>query len=236
MRLLDVKEINTYYGDFHILKDVSLYVEDAQIVCVLGANSAGKSTLVNSISGLVSPHDGQIEFNSESIMKMAFHEVARKGIIQVPETRRIFPFMTVYENLLTGSYSKQARQKRKQSLDYVYGLFPVLRERRKQVGGTLSGGEQRMLAIGRGLMSVPTLLMLDEPSIGLAPIMVDAIYRTINEIHKQGLAILLVEQNVQKALNLSDYAYIMESGRISMEGYGKELMENAHVKKAYLGL
>ena len=236
MRLLDVHNMNTYYDDFHILKDVTFSVEALQIVCVLGANSAGKSTLVNSISGIVSPANGRITFKSEPVINLAPHEVADKGIIQVPEARRIFPLMTVHENLLAGSYPPRARKKRKQTFDYVYDLFPVLKERRKQVAGTLSGGEQRMLAIGRGLMSVPTLLMLDEPSIGLAPIMVEVIYRTIAEIHKQGLSILLVEQNVQKALGLSDYAYIMESGRISMHGPGSELINNSYVKEAYMGL
>lgn len=236
MPLLDVRNINVSYDDFHILKDVSLCVKMGEILAVVGANSAGKSTLLKLLSGLIQSDSGDIFFKSNPISGLDMHEIARLGIIQVPEGRRVFPFMTVFENLLVGSFMTKARQKRSETVEYVFNLFPPLKERRKQLAGTLSGGEQQMLAIARGLMALPVLLMLDEPSTGLAPIMVENIFKVIREIDKEGLAILLVEQNVQKSLSIAERGYVLEAGKIKLEGSGKALAADPYVKEAYLGL
>ena len=236
MPLLDVRNVNASYKDFHIFKDVSISVEANEILSVVGANSAGKSTLLKAISGMIDLAKGDILFQGNRISTLTTHEIARLGVIQVPEARRIFPIMTVFENLLVGSVLDKARKKRSESIEYVYNLFPVLKERRGQLAGTLSGGEQQMLAIARGLMALPILLMLDEPSVGLSPIMAESIFKIIKEIDKQNITILLVEQNVQKSLSIAKRGYVLETGRIKLEGTGQELLANPYVKEAYLGL
>ena len=236
MHLLEAMGINVHYGEFHVLRELSLEVNLHEVLSVVGANTAGKTTLLNVISGVVPLSGGDIRFQSESIKWLASHEIARLGIIHVPEGRRIFPFMSVFDNLLVGSSLKEARMKRRESLEYVFSLFPVLKEREKQSGGTLSGGEQQMLAIARGLMALPKLLMLDEPSIGLAPIAVESIFNTIKQIQEQGITIFLVEQNVQKSLSLATRGYVLEGGSIQLQGTGEELLTNPYVKEAYLGL
>ncbi|RLB20399.1 MAG: branched-chain amino acid ABC transporter ATP-binding protein [Deltaproteobacteria bacterium] len=236
MPLLEVKSLHVYYGDFQILDDVSIYVNDYEIVSIVGANSAGKSTLLNAISGIAAIKSGDILFRSKRIGYLKPHEIARLGLILVPEGRRIFPIMTVLENLLVGSVREEARQRRQETLDYVFSLFPVLKERKNQLGGTLSGGEQQMLAIARGLMALPSLLMLDEPSVGLAPIMVETIFNVISEISRGKIPILLVEQNVQRSLSIASRGYILERGKIRMEGIGQEVLANPYVKETYLGL
>ena len=236
MPLLEVKSLHVYYGDFQILDDVSIYVNDYEIVSIVGANSAGKSTLLNAISGIAAIKSGDILFRSKRIGYLKPHEIARLGLILVPEGRRIFPIMTVLENLLVGSVREEARQRRQETLDYVFSLFPVLKERKNQLGGTLSGGEQQLLAIARGLMALPSLLMLDEPSVGLAPIMVETIFNVISEISRGKIPILLVEQNVQRSLSIASRGYILERGKIRMEGIGQEVLANPYVKETYLGL
>ena len=236
MHLLEAMGINVHYGEFLVLRELSLEVNLHEVLSVVGANTAGKTTLLNVISGVVPLSGGDIRFQSESIKWLASHEIARLGIIHVPEGRRIFPFMSVFDNLLVGSSLKEARMKRRESLEYVFSLFPVLKEREKQSGGTLSGGEQQMLAIARGLMALPKLLMLDEPSIGLAPIAVESIFNTIKQIQEQGITIFLVEQNVQKSLSLATRGYVLEGGSIRLQGTGEELLTNPYVKEAYLGL
>lgn len=236
MPLLDVRNVNASYEDFHILKDVSISVEANEILSVVGANSAGKSTLLKLISGMIDLDKGDILFQGNCISALTTHEIARLGVIQVPEGRRMFPLMTVFENLLVGSILDKARKKRSESIEYVYNLFPVLKERRGQLAGTLSGGEQQMLAIARGLMALPILLMLDEPSVGLAPIMAENIFKVIKEIDKQNITILLVEQNVQRSLSIAKRGYVLETGRIKLQGTGEELLANPYVKEAYLGL
>jgi len=236
MPLLEVKSLHVYYGDFQILDDVSIYVNDYEIVSIVGANSAGKSTLLNAISGIAAIKSGDILFRSKRIGYLKPHEIARLGLILVPEGRRIFPIMTVLENLLVGSVREEARQRRQETLDYVFSLFPVLKERKNQLGGTLSGGEQQLLAIARGLMALPSLLMLDEPSVGLAPIMVETIFSVISEISRGKIPILLVEQNVQRSLSIANRGYILERGKIRMEGIGQEVLANPYVKETYLGL
>lgn len=236
MPLLEVKNLHLHYGDFHVLDDIRLHVNEREVVSIVGANSAGKSSLINTIAGLTKPSEGQVLYQSSPLANTAPHEIAKRGVILVPEGRKIFPLMSVLENLLVGSVLERARKRRSQSLDLIFSLFPVLREREKQLGGTLSGGEQQMLAIARGLMALPTLLMLDEPSIGLAPIMVETIFKVVGEISKERITILLVEQNVQKSLAIATRGYVLERGRIRMEGTGEELLGNPYVKKAYLGL
>jgi len=203
---------------------------------MVGSNGAGKSTTLKAISGLVRIASGQILFNGRRLDQTPAHQIVENQIALIPEGRRLFPYSSVLANLDLGAYTKRARERRKESLDYVFALFPVLRERQNQMAGTLSGGEQQMLAIGRGLMSRPTLLMLDEPSLGLAPIVAEKVLEVLQKLNREGLTILLVEQNVHHALNLSNRAYVIENGRIVMEGPGKDLLENPHVKTAYLGI
>lgn len=232
--LLSVKEINVYYGAIHAVKGVSLEVEEGEIVTLIGANGAGKSTVLNTISGLLRAKSGAVEFMGEPIGSVAPNKIVQRGLVQCPEGRRIFQQMTVEENLEMGAYTKSAKDTPEQ-MERVFELFPRLKERSKQIGGTLSGGEQQMLAMGRAMMSQPKLLMLDEPSMGLAPILVEQIFEIIESLHKAGTTILLVEQNAQMALQIASRAYVLESGRIAVSGTGKDLIESDSIKKAYLG-
>ena len=232
--ILNVNNINVYYGAIHAIKDISFTVDEGEIVTLIGANGAGKSTTLNTISGLLRTRTGDIEFMGSSISKMAPNKVVEHGLVMVPEGRRIFLGLTVEENLEMGAYTRP-KSEIKSSMEEVYELFPRLRERRTQIGGTLSGGEQQMLAMGRALMAKPKLIMLDEPSMGLAPLLVDLIFEIIADLHKAGSTILLVEQNAQAALSIADRAYVLETGRIIKTGLGSELISDPDIKKAYLG-
>ncbi len=234
--MLKVDNLHFSYGDLNVLWDVSLDVQDGEIVTVVGTNGAGKSTLLKNISRLVKPKSGNITFNGINLEKLSAHEVVELGIVQVPEGRRIFPQMTVVENLRMGSYIERARKKRNENMERIFSLFPRLKEREKQLGGTMSGGEQQMLAIARGLMANPQLLLLDEPSLGLSPLLVKNIFDIINEIRRQGVTILLVEQNVYQSLRIADRGYVLETGRIVLKETGQALLNDEHVKKAYLGM
>jgi branched-chain amino acid transport system ATP-binding protein len=234
--LLRINSIDVGYGDVQVLHDMSMTVEDGEIVALLGANAAGKSTTINTISGLIRPRAGSIEFQGRRIDHMAPYDIVAMGLIQVPEGRRLFPYMTVMENLELGAYTPQARRVRSKTLETVFDILPRLRERQTQLAGSLSGGEQQMVAIGRGLMALPRLLMLDEPSLGLAPLMVKQVLETIQEAASRGTTVLLVEQNVQHSLKLAHRCYVLENGRIVLEGKGNELLGNPHLKKAYLGM
>ena len=233
-QILKVENINVYYGAIHAIKGVSFHVDEGEIVTLIGANGAGKSTTLQTISGLLRSRTGSIEFGGENISKLPPHKIVEKGLAQVPEGRRIFLQMSVQENLDMGAYT-QSGAGVGEDIERVFEQFPRLKERRRQIAGTLSGGEQQMLAIGRALMSRPKLLMLDEPSMGLAPILVEQIFEIIQSLHKSGTTILLVEQNAQMALSVADRAYVMETGAISLSGTGRELAESDQVKKAYLG-
>ncbi|MGN1194726.1 MAG: ABC transporter ATP-binding protein [Acutalibacteraceae bacterium] len=232
--MLKVDNINVYYGSIHAVKDISFEVNDGEIVTLIGANGAGKSTTLQTVSGLLRSKTGSITFLGEDISNVLPHKIVSKGIAHVPEGRRVFLQMTVEENLQMGAYTRPSSEY-SASITDVYERFPRLQERRKQIAGTLSGGEQQMLAMGRALMSKPKLLMLDEPSMGLAPILVEQIFDIIKELHKAGTTILLVEQNAQMALSIADRAYVLENGKISLTGTGAELMESEEIKKAYLG-
>ncbi len=231
--MLKVDNINVYYGKIHAIKDVSFEVNDGEIVALIGANGAGKSTILKTVSGLLRARTGSIHFNEENISHTEAHKLLAKGMAHVPEGRRIFLQMSVMENLEMGAYIRKDNYK--PDIADVFKRFPRLEERKNQVAGTLSGGEQQMLAMGRALMSHPKLLMLDEPSMGLAPILVDQIFDIIKELHASGTTILLVEQNAEKALTLADRAYVLESGRIAVSGTGAELANSDKIKKAYLG-
>ena len=233
MALLEVKDIHVYYGSIHAVKGVSFEVNQGEIVTLIGANGAGKSTVLNTVSGLLHPRSGSIVFDGKDLKGVAPHKIVQHGLAQCPEGRRIFLQMTVEENLEMGAFTQPSADTA-QGIEDVYQRFPRLQERRSQVAGTLSGGEQQMLAIGRALMSKPKLLMLDEPSMGLAPILVEQIFDIIKELHAAG-TILLVEQNAQAALSVADRAYVLETGAISLSGTGKELMASDRVRKAYLG-
>ncbi len=234
--MLEIKNINVSYGDVQVIRDVSFHVEEFEIVALIGTNGAGKSTILKTISGLISPSDGEILFNGAPIHKRAPHRLIDEGIVHVPEARRLFPEMTVEENLDIGSLKGMARAERHKSKEMVFELFPILMKRRKQLCGTLSGGEQQMVAIARGLMSKPKLIMFDEPSLGLAPILVREIFRVIHRIRGEGATVLIVEQNVKQTLLISDRAYVLETGRIVLEGSGESILKNEHVKTAYLGV
>ena len=231
--MLKVEDLNVCYGAIHAVKGVSFQVNRGEIVTLIGANGAGKSTTLRTVSGLLRSKGGSIEFRGENISRLPSHKIVERGLAQVPEGRRIFQQMSVQENLEMGAYTRGAETEA--DLEAVYGRFPRLRERRRQTAGTLSGGEQQMLAIGRALMSRPCLLVLDEPSMGLAPLLVEQIFGIIRELHQSGTTILLVEQNAQMALSIADRAYVMETGKISLSGTGKELAESDAVQKAYLG-
>ena len=232
--ILKVEDINVYYGSIHAIKGVSFEVDEGEIVTLIGANGAGKSTTLNTISGLLHSKTGSISFMGENLGKFPCHKIVSKGLALVPEGRRVFLQMTVQENLEMGAYT-QGGASIAQDLEAVYQQFPRLKERFKQVAGTLSGGEQQMLAMGRALMSHPKLLMLDEPSMGLAPILVEQIFEIIQNLHKAGTTILLVEQNAQAALSIADRGYVLETGKVVTTGTGKELLESPAIKKAYLG-
>ncbi len=234
--MLKVSRLNFSYGDLQVLWDVDLEVKDGEIVTVLGANGAGKSTILRNVSRLVKPTSGTITLDGEELNRLASHQVVERGVVQVPEARRIFPEMTVVENLRMGSFVKATRKDRERNMERVFALFPRLAERRGQLGGTMSGGEQQMLAIARGLMANPKVLLLDEPSLGLSPLLVRNIFEIIKEINRQGTTILLVEQNVYQSLHITHRAYVLETGRMVLSGTGAELLGNAHVKKAFLGM
>jgi branched-chain amino acid transport system ATP-binding protein len=234
--VLKVNDIHAFYGQIEALKGISLHVDKGEIVTLIGANGAGKSTTLRTISGLLAPRTGSIQFMGDTISGMPVHQVTAMGIIQVPEGRHIFPRMSVEENLEMGAFlrTKDAAGV-KESMAWAYELFPRLKERRMQKGGTLSGGEQQMLATARGLMADPKLLMLDEPSMGLAPVVVEIIFETLKKLNEKGITILLVEQNAAMALQIADRGYVLETGRVALEGLGKELLVNEQVRKTYLG-
>jgi branched-chain amino acid transport system ATP-binding protein len=234
--LLDVNNINVYYGAIHALQGISFHVNEGEIVSLIGANGAGKSTTLRTISGLLRSRTGSISFKDENITTTPAEQIVRKGISHVPEGRKIFAPLTVRENLEMGAYTRKDPNEIQKSMQRVFTSFPRLKERINQLGGTLSGGEQQMLATGRGLMSLPSLLLLDEPSMGLSPILVEEIFRIIKEINSQGTSILLVEQNALMALSISHRAYVLETGRIVLEGDAKDVKDNPQVKSAYLGI
>lgn len=231
--MLKIDDIHVYYGSIHAIKGVSFEVHEGEIVALIGANGAGKSTILKTISGLMHPRSGSITFMDQNITHAEAHKLVQHGLAHVPEGRRIFLQMTVQENLDMGAYTQKGVSK--EDLERVFSLFPRLKERRYQVAGTLSGGEQQMLAMSRALMSHPKLMMLDEPSMGLAPILVDQIFDIIREMHAAGTTILLVEQNASKALNIADRAYVLETGKVTLSGTGRELAQSDEVRKAYLG-
>jgi branched-chain amino acid transport system ATP-binding protein len=236
MALLEVENVHSYYGNIHALKGLSLTVEEAEIVTLIGGNGAGKSTTLKTISGVLRPREGSVRLAGEDLGQFRAHEIVAKGVVQVPEGRRIFGRLTVTENLEMGAFSRDDRKALGASMDRVFTLFPRLKERRSQVGGTLSGGEQQMLAIGRALMAGPKVLLLDEPSMGLAPVLVDSIFQTIQDLHKSGTTILLVEQNARVALQVADRGYVMQTGEIVLAGNAEELRANEMVRRAYLGI
>lgn len=233
--MLDVLELSVFYGGIHALKGISLTVPEGQIVTLIGANGAGKSTTLRTISGLVEAREGKILFRGQEIQNRPAHRIVESGIAMVPEGRRIFVNLTVEENLLMGAFARKDGGEVRRNLEWIYQLFPRLKERAQQKGGTLSGGEQQMLALGRGLMSHPDLLMLDEPSLGLAPKLVKEVFGIIRYIHKDGMTILLIEQNASAALGVAAYGYVLLSGRITTEGKGNDLLNDPLVKEAYLG-
>jgi branched-chain amino acid transport system ATP-binding protein len=233
--LLEVENLNVYYGAIYALKGISFHLDKGEIVALIGANGAGKSTTLNTISGLLRPRVGTVIFENEDITQTASDQIVQKGIIQVPEGRKIFATLTVQENLEMGAYTRRDKTEIHKATENVFQRFPRLAERQSQLGGTLSGGEQQMLAIARGLMSQPRVMLLDEPSMGLAPLLVEQIFSIIQDINKQGVSILLVEQNAQMALSIADRAYVLETGTVVMEGSGQELLHNDMVIEAYLG-
>jgi len=235
MSMLEVENVNTYYGQIHALKDVSITVDKGEIVTIIGANGAGKSTMLKTTSGLLKPRRGKITLEGDDITGMKAHEIVMKGVIQVPEGRRVFGRLTVKENLEMGAFTSRDHRKNLDNLERVFTLFPRLKERSKQVSGTLSGGEQQMLAMGRALMANPRVLLLDEPSMGLAPVLVDGIFDTIRQLHAAGTTILLVEQNARMALQVAGRGYVLQSGSIIFSDTAANLADNEMVRKAYLG-
>ena len=233
--LLELRDVTARYGDVQVLWGVTLAVREGGIATLVGANGAGKTTTLKSISGVVPATGGEIFFDGENITRLSPHAIAARGIAHVPEGRRLFPLMSVKENLLLGAASAEARRRRDETLEQVYALFPRLKERERQMAGTLSGGEQQMVAIGRGLMARPRLMMLDEPSLGLAPIVVREMFEIIQSVNREGITILLVEQNVQQSLRLADQCYVLENGRVTLAGAGSELLNDERVRQAYLG-
>jgi branched-chain amino acid transport system ATP-binding protein len=233
--VLKITDLHVYYGGIHALRGISLEVPKNKIITLIGANGAGKSTTLRSICSLVPSTEGKITFMDEDISSLKTTEIVKRGITLVPEGRQVFPDLTVLENLKLGAYLRNDKIEINKDIDKVYELFPRLQERKSQLAGTLSGGEQQMLAIGRALMSKPKLLMMDEPSLGLAPLIVQDVFNIIKQIHKEGMTILLIEQNASAALQIADYGYVLETGSIVLEGTGKDLLSNQDVKKAYLG-
>ena len=234
--MLEVEDISVFYGSIQALWDVSFEVREGEIVTLLGSNGAGKSTAIKVSQGLIRPASGEVRFHGEIVGRLSPHEVVDQGLCLVPEERHLFPHMSILENLELGAYPHRARVLREETLQWIFALFPILQKRRRQNAHTLSGGEQQMLAIGRGLMAKPVLLMMDEPSLGLAPLLVAELFKTISEINLHGLSILLVEQNAQRALRLAQRAYVLENGRITREGLGKELLGDPYIRSAYLGM
>jgi branched-chain amino acid transport system ATP-binding protein len=234
--LLKANGINVFYGDLQVLWDVSFEIEAGEKVVIAGSNGSGKSTLLKTITGLLTPASGAIDFLGNQLLSISPFKIVELGVSMVPEGRWLFPKMSVRENLELGAYTPRARKDTKETMTWVFEFFPILKEREQQKAGTLSGGQQQMLAIGRGLMSKPKLLMMDEPSLGLAPIVVEKIFEVIQKINNEGVTVLLVEQNVQHALAISDRGYVLENGRIAIQGTCKELLENDHIRKTYLGL
>ena len=235
MALLEVKELQVHYGVIKALDGISFEVNKGEIVTLIGANGAGKTTTMQSINGLIPVSGGTVTYNGQDITNMPCHKIVNLGIAQVPEGRRVFQELSVYDNLVMGAYSQKDKSKMKQNIEEIYEWFPRLEERKNQMAGTLSGGEQQMLAMGRAMMSNPELLMLDEPSMGLSPLLVDQVFDIIKTFHQRGTTVLLVEQNAGKSLAISDRAYVLENGKIALSGTGAELMQSEDVKKAYLG-
>ena len=236
MSFLEVQNIDVFYGDVQVIFDLSLNVNEGEVVSIIGGNGAGKSTLLRTLSGLMPASDGQIQFEGAGIEKSPPEDIVERGIVHVPEGRRLFTLMSVRDNLVVGAYNRRADALKETTLQEVYTLLPRLQEREAQIAMTLSGGEQQMVAIGRGLMAKPKLLMLDEPSLGLAPILIKDIFETVRKIADQGTTVLLVEQDVRHSLSLSDRGYVLEHGRIAMEGPAQELLADPHIKSAYLGI
>lgn len=234
--LLTVNNLQAYYGDIRAISGISIKVDSGQIVALVGANAAGKSTTLNCISGILTKKTGEIEFIGQRVEHLLAHQMVNLGLVQIPEGRRVFPFMSVKENLEMGCYAPKPRSHKKENLTRVLDLLPILKERARQMAGSLSGGEQQMLAVGRGLMAEPKLLMLDEPTLGLAPLFVEKIFELIANIRSLGTTVLLVEQNVQQALSIADYSYAIENGSIVLEGAGRELLKDERLIKAYLGI
>ena len=232
---LEVKNLNVYYGMIHAVKNVNFYINKGEIVTLIGANGAGKTTILNTLTGAVPVSSGDIIYKGENTKKIPAHKLVNKGIAHVPEGRRVFANLTVKQNLVLGAYTRNNKQEINDSIENVYNKFPRLKERRHQLAGTLSGGEQQMLAMGRALMSKPEILLLDEPSMGLSPIFVSTIFNIIEEVHKEGISILLVEQNAKKALSIADRAYVLETGKITKSGDSKDLLDDPSIKASYLG-
>ena len=234
--MLRVNDIQVFYGEMQILRGISLEVNQGEIVSLIGSNGAGKSTTMLSISGLIHPRKGEIEFNGKKITDLSPFDIVEMGISHVPEGRQLFPSLTVLENLEMGALRGKAKRERHKTMEWIFQLFPILNERKRQFAGTLSGGEQQMVAIGRGLMSIPSLLLLDEPSLGLAPIFVSSMYDIIKKINTEGTTILLVEQNVFKSLSICNRGYVLENGAVTLKGIGEDLLQNKLIKRVYLGM
>ncbi len=235
MAMLEIKDLNVYYGMIHAIKDVSFEVNEGEIIALIGANGAGKTTILHTVSGLLQPKSGSIKFEGTELTKVPAHKIVGLGMAQVPEGRRVFSQMSVLQNLRMGAYSRSDKAEMEATLDMIYKRFPRLEERKNQPAGTLSGGEQQMLAMGRALMSHPKIILMDEPSMGLSPILVNEIFDIIRSVNETGTTVLLVEQNAKKALNIADRAYVLETGRISMSGKASDLLNDDAVRKAYLG-
>jgi branched-chain amino acid transport system ATP-binding protein len=234
--MLKVEEISTYYGDIQVLWEASLAISTKEMVTMVGSNGSGKTTTINTITGMLHPASGTIQFLGQPIHQLPTHKIVERGISLIPEGRKLFPDMTVLENLELGAYFPNARKKIPETLRWVFGLFPRLEERKSQLAGTLSGGEQQMCTVGRGLMSVPQLLLIDEPSMGLAPLLVAELFRTIRKINREGMTVFLVEQNARLAMEISDRTYVLENGRIVREGKSQDLLKDDDIRRAYLGL
>ncbi len=233
--MLKVENLQVYYGMINAIKGISFEVNQGEVIALIGANGAGKTTILHTVTGLISPKEGTIEFEGTNLAKIPAHQIISLGMAHVPEGRRVFQQLTVYENLELGAYILKDKQQIKKNLEYVYAHFPRLEERKNQIAGTLSGGEQQMLAMGRALMSNPKILLMDEPSMGLSPLLVNEIFKIIQEVSKDGTTVLLVEQNAKKALSIADRGYVLETGKIVLSGSAEELLNNEEIKKAYLG-